>query len=193
MSRVKRLRVAILAALLLSALLIAWSQWPSTAAKPLPVLPLGDVFELQRGEAQWSSQSATGQVMLVNFGYTHCPDICPMTLAKFRAVETALGEQAKSLVPVFISIDPVRDTPAHLQQYAAYFSPHIVALTGTESELAAVAKQFAAYYSVAGDEVSHSDYIYLLDQQGRARVLYDQQASVDAMVAGVQQLLQEAL
>lgn len=163
----------------------------------LPVLRLGGNFALQddtgrtRRLSEWQ-----GRQVLLSFGFTHCPDICPMTLARYRAVLKALGEDAARLQPVFISVDPARDSGRVLGDYVRYFDPRIIGLTGSLSTLAAVERLYGAQVvlSAPGEppSVSHSDYLYLLDDRGQARQLFDQQASVASIVETVRRLQREA-
>ena len=188
----KKLRIAIVAALIVSVGLAAWAWLQRPVYSGLPVLKLGGEFSLDNANGQpFALHDSSGQVRLLSFGYTHCPDICPMTLARYRAVLDALGDDAAKLQTIMISIDPARDTADILHKYVSYFSPHIVGLTGAPEDIAAVAKQYGAYVSVNGDDVSHSDYLYLIDRDGRVRRLYDQQADVDAIVKEAKVLMQE--
>lgn len=115
-----------------------------------------------------------GKYMLVFFGYTYCPDVCPTELQVMMAALDALGPEADKVQPVFISIDPARDTPDVLKAYVANFGPRLIGLTGTPEEVAAVAKAYRAYYAKAGDTSSTTDYlmdhssiIYLMGPDGR--------------------------
>lgn len=191
-SRRQQLRVALVAALIVSVGLAAWAWLQRPVASGLPVLKLGGQFELMNASGQpFALNDSSGQIRLLSFGFTHCPDICPTTLARYRAVLDALGRDAAQLQPIMISVDPARDTPAILLNYVRYFSPAIIGLTGSPEAIASVAKQYGAYVSVQGDSVSHSDYLYLIDREGRVRRLYDQQAGVDAIVTEVRALLRE--
>ena len=163
----------------------------------LPVLRLGGNFELQ--DDTGASRQLTewrGRMVLLSFGFTHCPDICPMTLARYRAVLKALGEDAARLQPILISVDPARDSGKVLGDYVRYFDPRIVGLTGSLSTLTAVERLYGAQIvlSAPGEpvSVSHSDYIYLLDDLGQVRKLFDQQASVAAIVQDIRLLQREA-
>ena len=163
----------------------------------LPVLRLGGNFELQddtgvsRQLTEWR-----GRMVLLSFGFTHCPDICPMTLARYRAVLKALGDDAGRLQPILISVDPARDSGKVLGDYVRYFDSRIVGLTGSLPALAAVERLYGAQVvlSAPGEpvSVSHSDYLYLLDDLGRVRKLFDQQASVAAIVQDIRVLQREA-
>ena len=188
----QKLRIAVIAALVISVGLAAWAWLQRPVYSGLPVLKLGGEFSLDNANGQpFALQDSSGKVRLLSFGYTHCPDICPMTLARYRAVLDALGDDGAKLQTIKISVDPARDTPEILHKYVSYFSPQIVGLTGTPEAIAAVAKQYGAYVSVNGNDVSHSDYLYLIDRDGRVRRLYDQQAGVDAIVKEAKALMQE--
>lgn len=163
----------------------------------LPVLRLGGNFELQ--DDTGASRQLTewrGRMVLLSFGFTHCPDICPMTLARYRAVLKALGDDASRLQPILISVDPARDSGKVLGDYVRYFDSRIVGLTGSLPALAAVERLYGAQVvlSAPGEpvSVSHSDYLYLLDDLGRVRKLFDQQASVAAIVQDIRVLQREA-
>lgn len=125
-----------------------------------------------------SAADFRGRLLLVFFGYTYCPDVCPTTLATMSAALDALGPAAEGVQPIFITIDPERDTPEILAQYVAHFHPRLVALTGTPEQIAAVAKDYRVYYAKAygeggpeGDRhdylMDHSSTIFVMDAQGR--------------------------
>jgi cytochrome oxidase Cu insertion factor (SCO1/SenC/PrrC family) len=114
-----------------------------------------------------------GKYTLVFFGYTYCPDICPTELQVISAALDKLGSKADIIQPIFITIDPQRDTPEILKQYVANFHPRLIGLTGTPEEIAAVAKAYRVYYArVAGKEsandylMDHSSIVYLMDTKG---------------------------
>ncbi len=111
--------------------------------------------------------------MLVFFGYTYCPDVCPTELQVMSAALEDMGTKADAIQPVFISIDPARDTPDVLKQYVANFHPRLMGLTGTAEEVAAVAKAYRVFYGKVdgkSDETSylmdHSSILYLMDPTG---------------------------
>lgn len=115
-----------------------------------------------------------GKYMLVFFGYTYCPDICPTELQVMSAALDQLGPEAERIQPVFVSIDPARDTPEVLKAYVGNFGPRLVGLTGTPEEIAAIAKAYRAYYAKAGNGsaatdylMDHSSIIYLMGPDGR--------------------------
>lgn len=176
-----------------------WVLAAAVQAEPLPVnTRLGGDFALsstQGGEQRLSS--FRGRVVLLNFGYTHCPDVCPTVLHRLSRVMRSLGTDAKQVQPLFVSFDPARDTVPHLKTYVTAFYPDLIGMTGTPEQIAAAAKQYGVVYfeepgdSAAGTLFGHSDFIYLLDRQGRVRALFNNEQSVDAMVANVKQLLDE--
>jgi protein SCO1/2 len=133
----------------------------------------GPSFELtdHNGEP-FSSTALAGKPYAVFFGFTHCPDVCPTTLLEVGNLLHALGDDAGRLRMVFVTVDPERDTPAQLRQYLGSFDPRIVGLTGSEQQIAAVAKGWGAFHNKIpeGDgtyTIVHSAYIYLMDRNNR--------------------------
>jgi protein SCO1 len=118
-----------------------------------------------------------GKVTLLYFGYTHCPDVCPLTLAHLHVVMQRLGALADGTRILFVSVDPTRDTPAALHDYVAAFDPHVVGLTGSPGDIEALSKRYRSAFTrepAQGDgsyEVSHSSGIYIFDRDGKARLL----------------------
>jgi protein SCO1/2 len=139
-----------------------------------------------------------GKVILLYFGYTHCPDICPLTLGKLVQVRRSLGPDAALAEVVFITVDPERDTAQVLQDYMARFDPTFVGLRGTWPELEPVIKSYGVTAQKRDlatatplDQVEHSSYLYVIDRASRWRVLFSQDASVDDIVADVRYLVHE--
>ena len=159
----------------------------------------GGEFELvdQSGERMRLSDLAGNAVMMF-FGYTFCPDICPATLVRMREVKAALAEaDAARFTGVFISVDPARDTPERLGQYVEFFDPGFVGLTGSEDELEDVARRYGAQFMIPegqpedGYLVNHSSIGYLIDPNGRVRALYHGDETIDAIAANVREVLEE--
>lgn len=117
-----------------------------------------------------------GQVVVVFFGFTQCPDFCPTTLTEWVQVKKALGENAKKLQAVFITVDPERDTPEVLKDYMANFDPSFLALIPTLEELPSLAKSFKIYYkkvpgpTATSYTMDHQAGTYIYDTQGRLRL-----------------------
>lgn len=117
--------------------------------------------------------SYRGNYLLVFFGFTFCPDVCPTELQVMAQALDDLGGEADSIVPLFVTVDPERDTPEVLKAYVENFGPRFVGLTGTPDQIAAVAKAYRVYYAKAGKTdaggytMDHSAIIYLMGRDGR--------------------------
>jgi protein SCO1/2 len=132
----------------------------------------------QDGKPRASSDFA-GKYQLIYFGYTFCPDVCPTTLALMGAALDRLGPTQDRIVPVFITIDPERDTPEVLKKYVAAFGPRFVGLTGTPDEIAKVEKEYRVYAKKGPVEngtyaMDHSSVIYLMGPDGKLASFYDE-------------------
>lgn len=130
-------------------------------------------FKLQDQDSRMvTEQTYAGKIRLVSFGYTFCPDICPTTLSTIASALDLLGPNADHVVPLFITVDPKRDTAAHLKEYMAAFGPSFVGLTGTREMVADAAFQFKARYRIHKPDQSgiyfldHSAGIFVMDRQG---------------------------
>jgi protein SCO1/2 len=138
-----------------------------------------------------TAKSFRGEVTLLYFGYTFCPDICPLTLGNVVRVLGRLGKQAQDVRLLFVTVDPNRDTLPVLKQYAAAFAPEVVGLRGTPDALTALARRYRIAYSVTPPrdghpyEVTHSSAMYVFDRSGTARLLVPSLASPKADLAGV--------
>lgn len=132
-----------------------------------------------------------GRWMLVFFGYTDCPEDCPLTLQKMAIALNALGPLADRIAPLFITVDPARDTPDRLTTYLANFGARIIGLTGNSEQIAAVAKAYRVYYSPAeheqsgADLVGHSTFLYLMNPSGRLDALLRPDISADQLAAAL--------
>jgi len=154
----------------------AASQW--SAAQMMDDLmwnrgPIGGPFTLtDTAGLRRSDGEFRGRLLVIYFGYTSCPDVCPTDLMAIAQAIDALGAAGEDVQPVFITIDPARDTPDVLKSYAAAFHPRLLALTGSEAEIRSVATAFKAYYSVTRDphdggiRVDHAGAIYLIGRRG---------------------------
>jgi protein SCO1/2 len=115
-----------------------------------------------------------GRVVMLYFGYTHCPDVCPATLANLSDVLHKLGPDAEKVRVLFVSVDPNRDTLPILKQYAAAFAPQVEGLRGTPNELASLARRYRVAYSVTTQpeyQVTHTSAVFVFDERGRARLV----------------------
>jgi protein SCO1/2 len=173
---------------LVLAIVAGWLLWRmSGPADTAGIADVGGPFVLvdQTGRAR-SDRDFRGRWVLLYFGYTFCPDVCPTTLARIGKTLGDLGSDADRVVPVFITVDPERDTPAVLKTYLASFGPRFVGLTGKPAAIAKVAKAYRVYYAkhpLPGGtySVDHSSVIYLLDRQGKFVKAYDDTDSPEAL------------
>jgi protein SCO1/2 len=149
-------------------------------AAPAQIPEIRAQFTLQGVDGrEVSSGSFAGRWLLVYFGYTFCPDVCPTVLISVGHVLDSLGPAGQRLQPVFITVDPARDTASHLETYLTAFSPRILGLRGDPKQLEAAARQFHVYYrrrDLGNGEyaIDHSSYLYVISPDGHlAKVLPD--------------------
>jgi protein SCO1 len=150
---------------------------------------IGGPFSLVGGDGKpVTDRDFRGRYMLIFFGFTHCPDICPAELQVVAQALEQLGDKAKKVVPIFITLDPERDTPEAMANYVKSFGPNFVGLTGSPEAIAAAAKAYRVAYSKvenkesAGDySVDHSALVYLMDPEGRYVTHFSYGLSTDQM------------
>ncbi|HTH15637.1 MAG TPA: SCO family protein [Magnetospirillum sp.] len=144
--------------------------------------------------------SFAGRVRVVAFGYTFCPDVCPTTLSTIAATLDILGPKAAGVVPLFITVDPRRDTPTHLKDYMEAFGPSFVGLTGPEDAVAAAAAAFHARYAIQPPAdpadpntyfVDHSAGIYVMDRQGAFVAKLGHRATPDELAERLEEVLRK--
>jgi protein SCO1/2 len=129
-----------------------------------------------------------GRLVLLYFGFASCPDVCPTDLAVIAHALRSLGPGAEEVQPLFVTLDPQRDTPEVLREYAAAFHPRFVALTGTEDEIRRVATDFKVYYekvALPGTNtytIEHTAYTFLLDRKGEFLILFPPGTPADRML-----------
>jgi protein SCO1 len=158
---------------------------------------IGGPFALESGAGTIvTARDFRGKYMLVYFGYTYCPDVCPTALNSLTAALQKLGPKAKDLAPIFITVDPQRDTPHVMRRYTAAFSPELIGLTGTPEEIAKVATEYRVYYArhVTGpgpDDYSmdHSSIIYLMGPDGKFIAPIPAEQSPADMAADISKLM----
>jgi len=184
-------RIIAFAALLLAVAVVVlaytpWGQslWQGKVAQEMGAAAIGGPFKLtdQNGKSR-SDADFRGEYTLVFFGYTNCPDVCPTTLQTLTDAMADLGPKAEKVTPVFITVDPERDTAKALKDYAANFTPRLVMLTGSPADIAAVAKEYRVYYAKAGEgpnyAMDHTALIYLMSPDGTYVTHYAPQATAD--------------
>jgi protein SCO1/2 len=156
---------------------------------------IGGDFALTDQDGQpFALQGLRGKGVLLFFGYTYCPDICPVTLSKMTRVYELLGEHRDALQTVFVTVDPERDTQDKLREYLGYFAIDAIGLTGSKEQIDEVVRQYGGYYelnksdSAAEYFVDHSTYAYLIDQEGRVRFLFRHKDAPELMATVTRQL-----
>jgi len=135
-----------------------------------------------------------GRFMLVYFGYTNCPDICPTTLAVMTDALDKLGPKAGQVAPIFVTVDPERDTPKILKAYLKAFGPRFIGLTGDPKEIAAAARAYRVYYKRAplnggGYAMDHSSHIYLMGPDGKFIANYDETLGPEGLAEALRKQL----
>ncbi len=162
-----------------------------------PTVTIGGPFTLSatNGKAV-TDQTYRGKWLLVYFGYTFCPNSCPTMLLEIATALKKLGLDAAKVQPLFITIDPQRDTPEVMRQYTQSFDSRIIGLTGTPQQIAAVAEEYGAYYvrhqtgpSAEDYVMDHSVYLYLMDPGGNYVRAFDSGTSGDRIADALRKLL----
>jgi protein SCO1/2 len=172
------------------------ASFHGTAYDPPEVAPSVDLTKSSGGD--FSLASEKGSVVLLFFGYTHCPDICPTTLSDWKRIKAALGRDASRVRFVFISVDPSRDDPATLQHYVSRFDPDFIGATGDTATLSRIEKSFHVESSreegssASGYIVSHPSQTFVVDKSGKLRILYSFGMPTADVVSDVRQLLRGA-
>ncbi len=159
---------------------------------------VGGEFELTSHlNEPYSSIDTRGKVVLVFFGFTHCPDVCPNTLSTIQTVLSQLGDQANKVQPLFITVDPKRDTPETLSNYLKYFGNNFIGLTGTSHEIDNVIKQFRGFYSYEGNvasghyTVDHTSNLYIINTTGEVTNIIPHGLPPKAITPVIEKLLNE--
>lgn len=194
-----RLVLGTILALAAAGAIVSW-QATRVADAPLPVvnpnLQIGGAFTLTDHHGKTVSDADyRGRYLLIFFGYTFCPDVCPTELQTVAVALDSLGEAARQVQPLFISVDPQRDTPSHLATFVSQFHPQIVGLTGTPEQIAAVARAYRAYYAKApGSDpehylMDHSAFLYLMAPDGRFLTVFRNGTPPETLAADLRQRL----
>ncbi len=191
--------------LLLGALAYTWRVWPGAESQratfeavDITGVDWGKGFELTDfNQKQRTLAHFRGKVVLLFFGYTSCPDVCPTTMAKLGEVMGLLGADADRVQGLFVTVDPKRDTPQLLARYVPGFHPAFLGLYGTDHQIASAAKEFKVYFQAQkpGESgfytVDHSGPVYALDRRGRLRLLIRPEMSAESVARDLRVLLKE--
>ncbi len=192
----RRLLLAVGLALSTSSLLTACGDSaPSFKGSDISGTKIGQGWTLTGMDGKtYTLQSFAGKVVLVLFGFTQCPDVCPTSLAELAQVMALLGADAARVQVLLISVDPERDTPEVLRPYVSGFDPRFLGLTGTPSQIKEAAASFKAFYAKAptangGYNMDHSASFYLIDPKGEARVLLANNVGAAVIAEDIRTLL----
>ena len=157
---------------------------------------VGGEFELTTHQnSPYSLANSRGQVVLLFFGFTSCPDVCPHTLSVVQSVLSQLGSKAQQVQPLFITVDPNRDTPEILKHYLEYFGSRYIGLTGSVEEIDKVVGQFSAFYSFEGNtaegaySVNHTSNLYIIDTEGEVASIVPYGTPMQAILRSIEELL----
>lgn len=158
--------------------------------------PPASQIELTRSNGEtFRLSEQKGKIVLLFFGYTSCPDVCPTTLAEMKQVMDVLGDKSKSVQVVFISVDPERDTPDKIQQYVEHFNKGFIGLSGSVEKLEGIWNSYGVTHervesdSAFGYIINHTARIYLVDQDGNLRLSYGFQTPVKDIASDLEILL----
>ncbi len=136
-----------------------------------------------------------GQVVLIYFGFTYCPDVCPIHLTLISAALDRMGRRAQDIQPLFVTVDPARDTPEAMAPYVSYFADNLIGLTGAEEEVLGVASAYAVGRQIVGDPaaddytINHSSVIYVVGREGEIIDLLNADVTPDQLAAQLRRLL----
>lgn len=155
----------------------------------------GDFTLIDQEGKKWTLSGLKGRVVLMAFGYTSCPDICPITVSTMARALKGLKDKAPKSRMVFVTVDPERDTPRKIKAYLSYFNPQIIGLTGALDAVEGVARQYQAVFrkqqkgSAAGYLVGHTSFYYLLDHTGKVRYMFPHDAPLPILLEGLEKLI----
>jgi protein SCO1/2 len=179
-------------------LTLAFWQPPSfrgtSYAEPIPPAP--EIVLTKADGTTFRLSNQREKIVLLFFGYTSCPDVCPTTLAEMKQVMDLLRDDAQHVQVVFISVDPERDDPERIQSYANHFHSSFLGLTGTEAELTpiwsgySIVREVVESDSALGNIINHTARLFLVDTQGNLRLSYAYQTPVEDIVHDIRLLLE---
>jgi protein SCO1/2 len=180
----------------IAALLLGCDRGPSFRSTDITGADFGKSFQLLDHNGQPRALSDFhGKVVVVFFGFTHCPDVCPTTLAELARAVKQLGPDGERVQVLMVTVDPERDTPEVLKQYVTALDPHFVGLTGDPDAIARTAREFKVFYQKSPGatpetySVDHSSGSYVFDPQGRLRLLVTYGQGADVFAHDIAQLL----
>lgn len=192
----RRALIAVLLAALVLCGILLFQLYARYAGEDTGTADIGGPFELVDQDGRTVTDADFhGKLMLVYFGYTYCPDLCPTALGVMAAAIGKLDVAGERVAPVFISVDPERDTPPALKDYVGNFHPRMVGLTGSAEQVAKAAKEYRAFYQKQPGATSedylmdHTTLIYLMGADGEFLTYFGQQATPDEVAEAIRRYL----
>lgn len=166
---------------------------PKTFFGNLPDLG-GSYSVVDETGAPFTEKSLPGKYRIYFFGFTYCPDVCPTALGTVAAALDTLGKQADAFVPLFVTVDPERDTVDVVRDYTDAFDSRIIGLTGSPQQIAVITKAFKIYYSKVpqGDSytMGHSGLLYVMNPEGKLVAFFNHEDTAEKLAAGLRQVLE---
>ncbi|MFC2025679.1 SCO family protein [Chloroflexota bacterium] len=162
-----------------------------------PPVPASDFDLIDQNQDSFRLSDQKGKVVLIFFGYTNCPDVCPVTLSEFKQIKNKLGDSANEVRFVYITVDPERDTTERMRLYISNFDPSFIGLTSDRETLEEVWKDYGVYQtrqdlgSAAGYLIDHTARIYAIDKDGNWRLTYPFGMEIEKLVEDINYLVQE--
>lgn len=177
---------------------LSQSAFETASSETSTKIKIGGPFTLMdhRGK-QVTQADFSGKHTLIFFGYTFCPDVCPTSLSEISTALDGIGDKADQVVPLFVTVDPARDTAERLKDYVSHFHKNIVGLTGTEAQIKQAADAYRVYYAKVPSEggkpdeyfMDHSSIIYLMGPDGQFKFHFSHQTDGDTIAAKLKTLL----
>lgn len=194
MLRDTRPPAGVLAVVLMLTLSACQAGGPAIALDPLGFG--GDFSLTAHDDEPFRLQDLRGKAVVMFFGYTSCPDMCPLTMSRIAAARDQLGADASRVQTLFVSVDPNRDTPAVLEEYVGSFAMPVIGLTGSDTDIANVAAAYRAQYQMVPLSphylMNHTTAIFLIDPQGRLRGRFAYNEQPETLAAALRSVLNES-
>lgn len=187
---------------ILAAALLIWAfafaePYQLHGSEIVPSIPAPAIQLARADGTSFDLAGLQGRIVLIFFGYTSCPDVCPTTMADMKRVNAEIGAQADLVDVLLITVDPQRDTPERIQAYVSGFDPAFIGLSGSEAQLEPVWQDYGVYRAITGSHhdanyaVDHSTRIYLIDTSNHLRATYAYGTPVQDLADDIRYLLKE--
>jgi protein SCO1/2 len=166
----------------------------TTGEKGMPGAQIGGHFVLETATGPLDTAQLNTDLILIYFGYTYCPDVCPTELARMAQIYEGLGEDQTRVSGLFVTVDPERDTVKAVTEYAEVFDPSFKGLSGDQAQIERVMRQYQVYAQKVGDDpenytVDHSSRIYLMDRDAKLMALFSMDTEIPVMIDQVKNFL----